>query len=198
MVKRLQNHSHTIQGQMPGIHLSPEGQQQASRLAITLAYRQFVAIYTSDLERCMETVQPIIATRPETPLHPSDCLREICYGSYEGKPSSSLDWQALPGTNLIRKVADGDSWIDLSKRVVPYLNDEIYKTYGDNEGEVLIVTHGGPMRVIRAALSNIALGGLIPTPIENCEYWDLEMRHPARSISLAFDEVAYGEAPREV
>lgn len=48
-----------LAGRAPGLHLNTEGEQQANQLAQRLAGLPIGAIYSSPLERAMETAQPV-------------------------------------------------------------------------------------------------------------------------------------------
>ncbi|HEY2003745.1 MAG TPA: histidine phosphatase family protein [Candidatus Saccharimonadia bacterium] len=170
----IENREHIIQGQNPG-QLTARGREQAQEVAQQLRVRLFNAMFSSDLTRCVDTLDVIHEPHPTVPTYLSTKLREISFGEYQGKPSMSLNWQLLEGTALTKKAPGGESWTDLSERVLEFLN-EIYDQRPDED--VLVVAHGGPMRVIRAALGVSTLESLITEQIPNCAVWDLEMTEP--------------------
>lgn len=178
-----ENHDGIIQGQNPG-HLSELGITQAQALADTLRTDRFDVIYCSDLQRCIDTAAPICASHAETPIYYAQELREISFGEYQGKLADSLDWQALEGTAITRRVPGGESWIELSQRVLPFIN-KIYEKHPDQK--VLIVTHGGPMRVIRAAVSNLDQEGMIHQPVPNCAVWEFDIDQVLHTRSVELD-----------
>lgn len=167
----VENRDGIIQGQSPG-HLSPLGIEQAQNTAIQLSQEHIDAIYSSDLGRCRDTASPISRYHADTPLYFDAALRELSFGEFQGKASSTLDWSALAGTILTRKVPGGESWTDLNRRVGSFLNT-IFKQH--TQDKVLLVTHGGPMRVIRSYLGNTALEDLLAEPIPNCAMWRFTM-----------------------
>ncbi len=169
-----ENRNKIIQGQAHG-KLSSDGLKQVEIVAKELSRESFDVIYSSDLHRCIATAQCIHAYHPGTPLQYDTMLREISFGAYQGQPSDSVDWESLPGSRLTRKVPDGESWQDLSQRIVFLLNN-IYPKHSHDK--VLIVTHGGPMRVIRSFLGNAALEDLIDERIPNCAVWRFSMASP--------------------
>lgn len=175
----IENRRRIIQGHNDG-QLTQEGIQQAKALSKKLGNRVFDTILTSDLGRCLDTAQILGEQHPKVSILSTPALREISFGEYQGKPSASLDWQALEGTPLTKKAPGGESWTDLSTRVIEYLN-KAYDKYPDKN--ILMVTHGGPMRVIYAALANTALEGLIADKIPNCADWEFEMPQPISQSS---------------
>jgi len=46
-------------GRMPGVHLNQQGREQAEQLARLLAKMPIQAVFSSPLERAMETAQPL-------------------------------------------------------------------------------------------------------------------------------------------
>jgi probable phosphomutase (TIGR03848 family) len=106
----------TLAGHMPGVHLSAQGQQQAERLAEWLAALPIAAIYSSPLERTMQTARPL-ASRLHLPVQASDGLAEIDFGEWTGKRFDDLaadprwrDWNSfrssspLPNSGLMLEV----------------------------------------------------------------------------------------------
>src|SRR5262249_46925343 len=68
-----------LSGRTPGIHLSPDGRRQAEALAERLSAVPIAAIYSSPLERCVETAEVLGRRRGlEVQLLPQ--LEEVAYG----------------------------------------------------------------------------------------------------------------------
>ncbi|MBI2875853.1 MAG: histidine phosphatase family protein [Candidatus Tectomicrobia bacterium] len=86
----VENCERIIQGQLDG-KLSPEGIEQARRVAEALKDIRFDAIYSSDLGRARETTHYIQAYHPDTPVIYSSLLREKNFGVLQGKRIQELD-----------------------------------------------------------------------------------------------------------
>lgn len=154
------------------IPLNQHGIQQAHSAA-ALWKKQgiiFDVCITSDMQRTRETAKILskyidIHTSIENPL-----LREINMGKQEGLTREEY-FKTYPYSNPIKhlneKFIDGESYDEFSKRIEQFLL-EIYEKYADKK--ILLVTHGGSMRVIRSILKNIALEEIIDTEIQNLEY----------------------------
>ncbi len=173
-----------IQGQTDGT-LSSLGIKQSNHLASDLSAKSFDVIISSDLGRCTVLAEKIHKYHPDTPLILSPALREICYGAYQGKPVSSLNIDDFPGTKLTQKVPDGESWMDLSKRIRLFLN-ETYEKYKNNS--VLLVTHDRPIQMMRAYFDQAPLSGINdapPTP--NCGIRRWTMHRPVSQSDLKAD-----------
>jgi broad specificity phosphatase PhoE len=179
-----ENKEGIIQGQNDGT-LSSLGVKQSNKVAVRLAIEKFNVIFSSDLGRCTHTAARIRHHHPATPLILSSKLREIAYGAYQGRPIDDLDSSNLAGTILTQKVSGGESWTDLSHRIATFLND-IYAEYKDSD--VLLVTHGGPIQVIRAYLEPGLLIEFAKEPsIPNCGIRRLTMAGTVSLLSVKGD-----------
>jgi probable phosphomutase (TIGR03848 family) len=78
-----------LAGWTPGVHLNEEGRSQAVTLATRLAILPLEAIYTSPLERTVETAQAIAAPRGLA-LRLIDGLGEVKYGEWQGAELKEL------------------------------------------------------------------------------------------------------------
>jgi len=80
---------HKLSGWSSGVHLSEDGKKQAARLAERLHDVQIDAIYSSPLERAMETAQPI-AKDHKLRIRQREEIGEVKYGELEGKSLRTL------------------------------------------------------------------------------------------------------------
>ncbi len=90
-----------LAGWTPGVHLNDEGKAQAQAVGERLAAWPLRAIYSSPLERCLETAQAIAGYHTHLSVQPLDNLGEIRFGRWEG---ASLD--LLARRHLWRVVQD--------------------------------------------------------------------------------------------
>ena len=138
--------------------LTAAGRQDASGAADDLAVSGADLILASDLRRAVETALPI-AARLGVPLQLESRLRERLLGSAEGRPSDQVDPRELGVSG--RRVTDpdarppgGESVRQLYDRVTGLLSELL----GSSPGRSLIlVTHGGPIRVARAYLAGLGV-----------------------------------------
>src|SRR3972149_8719335 len=88
-------------GWLPNVHLSETGQQQAVALAERLAPVKFDAIYSSPLERALETAAPLAHARGLKGIKIPD-LGEGKFGDWQGKPLSRVskkkEWSSVQAT----------------------------------------------------------------------------------------------------
>jgi broad specificity phosphatase PhoE len=136
--------------------LTERGRLQAETLARELAeVARLSAIYSSPLRRALETAAAVGA---RTGLEPVvvEGLREVDVGSWTGLSRSEVELR-FPG-ELRRWLAGGEGWEDgetyqeMSSRVLSALF-EIADAHPCDE--VLVVSHGGPIRAIQAAADGL-------------------------------------------
>jgi probable phosphomutase (TIGR03848 family) len=83
-----------LAGWTPDVHLNDEGHAQAKALVQRLAEVPLVAIYSSPLERALETAQPLANARGlEVKVRPA--LGETRYGDWTGRTLKDLKEEAL-------------------------------------------------------------------------------------------------------
>ncbi|MGW7365547.1 histidine phosphatase family protein [Streptomyces sp. NPDC054841] len=84
------NTAGVLAGWTPGVVLDDRGAAQAAALPGRLADVQLAAAVTSPLERCQETLRPLLDARPELPLHTDERIGECHYGDWSGRKLAEL------------------------------------------------------------------------------------------------------------
>lgn len=140
-----------LAGWTPGVHLNGEGRDQAAALGNRLATAHLDAIYSSPLERTMETAQAIAAHYPDLVIHPLEDVGEVKYGQWQGARLRKLRreklWETVqiypsrvqfPGGETIRK-AQARAVDALESLAARYPN-----------GRVAVVTHSDIAKLVVA------------------------------------------------
>ena len=93
----------SLSGRLPGIPLSERGREEARALADRLSGVAFTHIASSPMERCLETLEPIlrtrtagVAARPQVEI--DERLTEVDYGSWSGRELKALAKEPLWST----------------------------------------------------------------------------------------------------
>ncbi len=148
----------TLYGQTRGIHLDERGRAQAYHLAGRLRAVRPTAIYSSPLERCTQTVEPL-ASRSRLPIVEREGLIEMNAGSWTGKPLSRLrrtrawgDVQRSPAT--FRFPGGGEDFAEARDRAVTEV-EAIARRH--RRGRVVVATHGDILRVLLAHMAGAPL-----------------------------------------
>ncbi|WP_424214568.1 histidine phosphatase family protein [Streptomyces sp. BI20] len=89
------NTAGVLAGRTPGVHLDERGREQAAALPGRLAGVPVDAVVSSPLERCRETIAPLLADRPGTPLHVEERISECDYGDWAGRKLGELTDEPL-------------------------------------------------------------------------------------------------------
>lgn len=144
-----------LYGRSRGVSLSERGREQAKHAADRLAELPVRAVYSSPLERCVETAEPI-AERVGAELHTMEDLAEVDYGSLTGRTFAALSrlkvWQRLHRTPSIVRFPDGESLIEVQRRHV----DAIERIATDHpDALVVVVTHGDPIALTLAHFAGV-------------------------------------------
>jgi probable phosphomutase (TIGR03848 family)/uncharacterized repeat protein (TIGR03847 family) len=84
-----------LAGWTPGVHLNEHGRTQAAALGQRLAHIPIEALYTSPLERTVETAQAILEHHPHLQMQMLDDLGEVRYGAWQGVELSKLAQRKL-------------------------------------------------------------------------------------------------------
>jgi probable phosphomutase (TIGR03848 family) len=109
-----------LAGRLPGVHLNKKGLKQAKSIAKKLAGLSVKAIYSSPLERCMETASPIASALGLEPiLRPG--LIEVDFGEWEDKKLKKLRkkklWRLVQGTPSRARFPGGESFFEAQHRI---------------------------------------------------------------------------------
>lgn len=88
------NTSGVLAGRSPGVELDDTGRQQAAALAERLKAVRLAAVVTSPLQRCRQTVAPLLDGR-ELSAEADDELAEVDYGDWTGRELKGLSKEKL-------------------------------------------------------------------------------------------------------
>jgi len=143
-----ENAAKILLGQLPGT-LSPEGILQAKQKRLQIDAMPLDMAYSSDLRRCLDTAEILVGHRGIV-IHKDPRLREINFGTFQGKPHDSIRGDYL--SDLSKSFPRGESNNQMIKRLIDCIND-IYAKHA--EDTVLIVSHSGPISVLLASTDRL-------------------------------------------
>ncbi|GAA3773794.1 histidine phosphatase family protein [Streptomyces chiangmaiensis] len=84
-----------LAGWTPGVALDERGTEQAADLPGRLAELPITEVVTSPLQRCRETLQPLLDARPGLPVRTDDRIGECHYGDWSGRKLAELKDEPL-------------------------------------------------------------------------------------------------------
>jgi len=152
-------------GRTPGICLNEKGETQAQRLAERFKKMTLNAIYSSPLERALQTGS-VIARNMKLEVKKSAAANEINFGEWTGKTfdelSSDEQWRRFNSHRSMTKIPGGESFLEVQNRIVNEI-EELAVQHG--KARVGIVSHAD---VIRAAVAYFAA-----TPIDMVQRFEI-------------------------
>ncbi|MGE5072519.1 MAG: histidine phosphatase family protein [Anaerolineae bacterium] len=182
-----------------GVHLSDEGRAQAARLAERLRDTQFSAVYSSPLERALETAK-ILTEHHGLAVNTLDGLREISHGHWEGMsrreveaqfPQEYSSWEEDPFTFAPE---GGESGISVLSRALPALRQIVVRHKDEN---VMVVSHKATLRLLVSSLLGFDARGYrdrldqAPACLNIVDFSD-----PVRARLMLFNDIShYAEQP---
>src|SRR5687768_15701835 len=137
---------HKLAGHLPGVHLNERGQQQAQALAGALKDVPIKAIYSSPLERAVETAAPIAAGRGlEAQIDAG--LIEMNVGKWQGRTLKALrlnkHWKVIQHAPSRAQFPEGETFYEAQARIVAAL-DSICRKH-KSQDVVACVFHADPI-----------------------------------------------------
>lgn len=148
-----------LPGQSAGIHLNERGQKQAQALGEALKDVPIKAIYSSPLERALETAGPI-ATSHKLQVCPEPGLMDADVGKWQGRSLKVLRltnaWKIVQHSPSRFQFPDGESFIDLQTRIVHVL-EGIVKKHNKPRDIVAVIFHADPIKLAVAHFLGLPL-----------------------------------------
>ena len=137
-------------GRLSGVHLNERGQKQAEGLGEALKDVPIKAIYSSPLERAMETATPVANAR-KLQIIPEPDLMDTDISSWQGKSIKVLRltkvWKIVQSAPSRFRFPDGESFVESQTRYVNAL-DRIIKKYHKPQDIVAVVFHADPIKLV--------------------------------------------------
>jgi probable phosphomutase (TIGR03848 family) len=154
-----------LAGWTPGVHLNEEGRRQAQALAVRLAGVPIDVIYSSPLERAVETAEPV-AERLGLAIKLCDEFGEFRFGSWTGQTFKSLEelpeWKQFNTFRSGTRPPGGELMVEVQQRMVSAL-EQLRHEHKDKI--VAVFTHADAIRA--------TLGHYAGISIEHCLKLDI-------------------------
>ncbi len=149
-----------LPGQQTGIHLNERGRSQAAALAESLKDLPIRAIYSSTLERAVETATPLAeALKMEVQQRPA--LMDMDVGAWTGRTIKMLNrtkaWKIVQRSPSLFHFPGGESFLQAQQRVVTELEAI---AAANKKGLVAVVFHADPIKIALAHYIGLPLDHL--------------------------------------
>ncbi len=113
-----------LAGRLPEVHLNARGREQAQALAAALRPLPLAAVYSSPLERALETAQPIAAAHG-LEVVVREGLLEVDVGTWQNRTLKQLRrrrlWRLVQGLPSRARFPEGESFAQAQARMVAEL-----------------------------------------------------------------------------
>jgi probable phosphomutase (TIGR03848 family) len=147
-----------LPGRLPNVHLNVRGHQQAQLLADKLAKAPIKAIYSSPLERTMETAQPL-ATLLNLTVIPNSGLLETDCGEWQGQSVKKLRrqklWKEVQQHPSLFHFPGGEAVIECQHRMVQVF-ESLRREFSDHD-LIACFSHADPLKQVVAFYLGLSL-----------------------------------------
>ena len=146
------NAAGVLSGQLPNVHLSKSGLEQAERLAERLGKLTIAQVQVSPMDRCLETLAPWLAKYAKNVnVITEPNLVEVDYGKWSGKKLATLSraklWRKVQGQPSAVTFPEGESLAQMQVRAMKTVHD-----FFETDLELTImVSHGDVIKAIVAS-----------------------------------------------
>ena len=147
----------TLYGRTPGVSLDDRGRAQAEALADRLAPVRLTAVYSSPLDRCMETMAPL-AARQGLDVVTREGLIEMDVGAWTGRSLAQVRrtrlWKDVIHHPSQFRFPDGESFVDAQSRALAEVQSIAAR---HPRGRIAVGSHGDIIRMLIAHYSGAHL-----------------------------------------
>ncbi len=147
-----------LPGRLPDIHLNKHGREQAAALAESLKAAPIRAIYSSPLERAVETAEPL-AQALGLAIQVRPGLLDTDVGEWEGLHLKKLRklplWKQVQELPSQVRFPGGESFLELQERLVREI-DAIRRAHKQKD-LLVVVFHADPIKLVLAHFLGLPL-----------------------------------------
>lgn len=178
------------QGQLD-FPLSTEGVEQGKLLGKWLSKERIDALYSSDLERAIQTAEEIASYHPSLTIETTSLIRELNLGRFQGLTRKEAEekypeWMGMDWHQS--NLEDVEQMEDLYARARAFIKE----IRGRHEGKtVLAVTHGGFINGLLMDLLQIKWKGKRVFSIKNTSITTFDLTDPDHVIVLGVNETSH-------
>lgn len=150
---------------------------QAQRLAERFSDLRLDAVYSSPLERALETAEPI-ARAAKLDVLQSSAFNEVDFGDWSGKSFDELSriehWRRFNTQRSVMRIPGGESFLEVQARVVGEI-ERLSAQHKNNR--IAIVSHADAIKA--------AVGYVAGTPVDLLQRFEIS---PCSVSIIAIDE----------
>lgn len=168
--------------------LNQTGLLQADEAGKKLADTRFDAIYSSPMQRTLQTAEGVIRHQKQAvPLYPAEALIEQNFGIFEGSDRDDPVYQKEKRL-YFKPFEGGESMLDVAARVYQFLDRLAADAEQKGYEHILLVTHGGVCRLIENYFDGMDNETFTTFFMKNCETRTFTLPDPKRDALQPLDE----------
>ncbi len=158
------NTAGVLAGRTPGVGLDEHGQAQAQAVVERLALLPLAAVVSSPLQRCRETLAPLVQAR-ELEVSIDDRFVEMDYGEWTGRELRALAkeplWKVVQAHPSAAVFPGGEGLAAMQTRAVAATREWDAKLVAEHGPQVLwlVCTHGDIIKAVLADALGMHLDG---------------------------------------
>ncbi len=137
-----------LAGRLPGVHLNENGKKQAQLAAERLADVPLKAIYSSPLERALETAHPLAQALGMDVIQRQGLI-EVDFGEWQDQRLKGLSrtrlWKKVQIAPSRMRFPSGESFADAQRRICQEV--ESLAAQHDEKDIILCVSHSDPIKL---------------------------------------------------
>ena len=150
-----------LPGRLPDIHLNKRGRAQAVALSETLKTLPIRAIYSSPLERAVETAEPLVGSLG-LPIQFRDGLLDSDVGEWQGLQIKTLRrhplWKLVQEHPSQARFPGGESFLEIQARLVREI--ESIRAEYKHRDMLAVVFHSDPIKLVLAHYLGLPLDNI--------------------------------------
>ena len=170
-----------LAGRTPDVHLNEDGLAQAASVAERLGGEKIAAVYSSPLERCRETAEPL-AARLGLELRLLEDVKETDCGEWTGQALDELrkadTWQQVQINPSGFRFPNGESMLEIQARMVAAL-ERLQREHASET--IAVFSHSDPIKLAVAYYAGMPLDlfqrlDVSPASISELDFSPLRVR----------------------
>lgn len=168
------NTSGVLAGWTPGVALDERGAAQAAALPARLAALPLAEVVVSPLQRCQETMRPLLDARPGLRPHTEDRIGEAHYGDWSGRKLAELTdeplMQVVQAHPSAAEFPGGESMRAMQARAVEAVREWNARVERDHGADAvyLMCSHGDIIKALVADALGLHLDLFQRISVEPC------------------------------
>jgi probable phosphoglycerate mutase len=187
-----------LAGRLPNVHLNDTGKKQAEMIANALKQAPIKAIYSSSLERTMETAAPLAAAL-ELEVIPQPGLLEVDFGEWQGKRFWQMHrsklWKTVQENPVEMRFPGGESFPEAQARIANTIKD--ISAAHDEKDVIACFSHSDSIKLAVAYFLDMPLNAFQRIGVDTASITGLFLSKEGKPFMLFVNQRLSFEWPKE-